>query len=70
MRPAKQVMIDKIIEAIKDFGEDTRKNTEMSTKDKCIQVDVLLDTIRFLDNYDENVKILNEHVNKNKWKEH
>ena len=59
MKPAKQIMIDKIIEAIKDLGHETKENEQVSTKDKFDQVDVLLDTMKFLNNYDENVKVLN-----------
>ena len=69
MKPAKQIMIDKIVEAIKNFGEETRNDKDTSLKDKCIQVDVLLDTIKFLDNYDENIKVLNDYyTKKDKWR--
>jgi translation elongation factor P/translation initiation factor 5A len=69
MKPAKQVMIDKIIEAIKDLGRETKENEQVSTKDKFDQVDVLLDTMKFLNNYDENVKVLNTYyAEKGKWR--
>lgn len=69
MKHAKQIMIDKIIEAIKDLGRETKENEQVSTKDKFDQVDVLLDTMKFLNNYDENVKVLNTYyTEKGKWR--
>ena len=61
MKTAKQIMIDKITEAIKDFGEQTRQDESISLEDKCLQVDVLIDTLKFLNNYDENVRVLNQY---------
>lgn len=67
-KDGKKVIIDKITEAIKDFGEQARQDETLSLEDKCLQVDVLVDTLKFLDNYDENVKVLNQHyLNKSKW---
>lgn len=67
-KDAKKVMIDKITEAIKDFGEQARQDETLSLGDKCLQVDVLIDTLKFLDNYDENVRVLNQYyLNKNRW---
>lgn len=65
---AKKAMVEKIANAIKGFGEEARNDETLSLKEKCQQVDMLLDTIRFLDNYDENVKVLNQYyLSKGKW---
>lgn len=70
MKKAKEVMIDKIVDAIKNFGAQVRANENLSLSEQIAQVDVLLDTIKFLDNYEENVKVLNEHHQKTdrRWK--
>ena len=39
MKTAKDIMIDKITEAIKDFGEQARQDESISLEDKCLQVD-------------------------------
>ena len=61
MNDAKQVMIDKLVNSIRDLSTDTRTNPYLSLGDKITQVDVVLDTIRFLSNYDENVQVLNKY---------
>ncbi|MBQ2639254.1 MAG: hypothetical protein IJF92_00610 [Bacilli bacterium] len=53
---------DKIIEKLKSIGEEIRENEDSeSVSIRASQMDVLLDTIRFLDRYDENVKVLNKY---------
>ena len=68
MKPTKQIMINKISKAIENFGRQAQQDKETSLEDKLLQVDVLLDTLKFLDRYEENVKVLNEYyANKEKW---
>jgi len=50
-----------VIKMLQGIGEFIRGDTSMSLKDKSIQMDVVLDTMRFLNNYEENVQVLNEH---------
>ena len=67
MKDAKQSMIDEISDRIRDLGEEIRYNKDLSIEDKMTQMDILLDTIKFLKDYDENVKILNKHRIEHKW---
>ena len=67
MKDAKQSMIDEISDRIRDLGEEIRYNKDLSMEDKMTQIDILLDTIKFLKDYDENVKILNKHRIEHKW---
>lgn len=70
MDPIKQAIIDKIMDSIKDVGEQIRTDKKLTLEDKLHQTDVLLDIMKFLKNYDENVKVLNDYHINNKWKEH
>lgn len=67
MEPAKQLMINQITKAIENFGKQVRRDENILIEDKCLQIDVLLDTLKFLENYDENVKILNKYYLNKKW---
>ena len=69
MENAKQTMIDKITDAIKDFGKEARENQTLTLNDKIDQVDVLLDTLKFLSDYDENVKVLNKYYANKRFQE-
>lgn len=61
MRKAKKDMIDKITHALKDIGDQTQNDETLPLTDKFFQVDVLMDTLRFLKDYEKNVKILNQY---------
>ena len=61
MRKAKKDMIDKITHALKDIGNQTQHDETLPLTDKFFQVDVLMDTLRFLKDYEKNVKILNQY---------
>jgi hypothetical protein len=61
MRKAKKDMIDKITHALKDIGDQTQHDETLPLTDKFFQVDVLMDTLRFLKDYEKNVKILNQY---------
>lgn len=50
-----------ILKALQDTGEIVREDKKASLDDKVIKMDVILDTMRFLNNYEENVKILNKY---------
>lgn len=58
----KEQIIDKLIRALQSEGEFIRQNQDMSMQEKLSEMDVLLDTMKFLQGYDENVKILNKEL--------
>lgn len=64
----KELMKEKIKEFIRQEALSLNDNLVLSPKDKLEQMDVLLNTDHFLNDYDENVKILNDHISKNRWK--
>lgn len=58
MKEGQQEIIDEIHNRIKGLGEEIRESGA-TINVQCTQMDVLLDTIRFLDHYEDNVKVLN-----------
>ena len=65
----KAVVIQKMQKMLEDIGRDLQKDNTLSIEQKLQQLNVILDTMKFLDKYTTNVKILNEYwLNKN-WKD-
>lgn len=65
-KPYKQALIEEIQIKLADRLDIVMNKKELTTDEKTLCFDVLLDTIHFLKNYDENVKVLNKHIlNKN-----
>ena len=60
--PAQQEMIDKLQKALLKEVEFIREHTDKTLDEKVEQVDILFDVVKFLGNYKENVKILNQHL--------
>ena len=54
-------LIDKINSYIKELGEELQKDQTVSNRDKLSQVDLLINTNKFLYDYDENVKVLDKY---------
>lgn len=54
-------MLDKITKKLQEIGEELQSDTELPVWDKATQMDVMLDTLHFLQDYDENVKVLNKY---------
>ena len=70
MNVSKKEMIDKITNNIKNLGEQAQQDKNLSLEEKASQVDVLLDTLKFLSNYEENVMALNKYyAAKGRWPE-
>lgn len=67
MTPREEI-IDKIQDLLLKEGKILQNDKEMPKKDKLDKVDVLLNLVKFLDNYDENIEILNKHIRENRWK--
>lgn len=61
IKQQQKIIMDKLTEAIRQFGEELQQDKTIASKDKATQLDILLDTLHFLDGYEENVPILNEY---------
>jgi hypothetical protein len=59
---AKEEVMNRMSNVLKGQAMYIKENTSLSTQDKCIQMDVALDIMRFLNDYDENCKVLNQHL--------
>ena len=64
----KKQIIDEITNFITQRGQQVR-DSDLSVDDQVTQVDVLLDTLHFLQGYDENVKVLNKYWLEKRWKQ-
>lgn len=64
----KKQIIDEITNFITQRGQQVR-DSDLSVDDQVTQVDVLLDTLHFLQCYDENVKVLNKYWLEKRWKQ-
>lgn len=54
-------MVKKLIKTIQTIGEDINTDDKLSIKVKSSQMDVLIQTLHFLTNYEENVKVLHDY---------
>ena len=57
----KEVVMDKLIEDLRRQGELLQQDKELSIQDKLTQMDVILDVLHFIQDYDENIKVLNNY---------
>lgn len=64
----KKQIIDELVQLIEQKGRELQAS-DLPAKDQLPQVDVLLDTIRFLDQYDTNVQVLNRYWREQHWKD-
>lgn len=62
-----QQTINNILLQLQDETYKIKQDTQTSIQQKCEQMDIILDTMKFLNNYKENVSILNEHLVKNRF---
>lgn len=65
---AKEMIMTRMTNVLKGQAMFVREDDTISIQDKCTQMDVILDLMRFLDNYDENVQILNRHIEQKRQK--
>ncbi len=54
-------IIDNITEKLEEIGKQIQQDKTLSPYDKAPQIDIVLDVLHFLQDYDENVKVLNEY---------
>ena len=59
-REFRKQIIDEVSELIMQKGKEIQ-DSDMPTMEQLTKVDVLLDTVHFLSDYDENVKVLNKY---------
>ena len=64
---AKEVVIKRMFNVLKGQGMYIKDNNDLSTQEKVEQMDVILDLMKFLKDYDENVQVLNKHLQNKKW---
>ena len=69
----KEVIMSRMTNVLKGQAMYIKEDDSISTQDKCIQMDVILDLMRFLNDYDENIQVLNRYIEqkrqKEKWEE-
>ena len=63
----KDVIIMKLQKLLQDIGQSVQDDDTLSTEHKLMQVDVILDTMKFLKDYDINIKVLNKYWLNKKW---
>lgn len=66
---AKETIMTRMSNVLKGQATHIREDESLSIQDKCIQMDIILDIMRFLNDYDENVKVLNKHLAEKKKRE-
>lgn len=65
----KRQIIDKIHDTLQELGIEVQCSSVLTPREQLTQADVLLDTMHFLRDYDENVKVLNKYWLEKKWKQ-
>ena len=60
-------MIDKLIIGLQAEGQFLRQDNTKSNEQKLEELDILLDVQKFLVNYEEATKILNDYLIEHKW---
>lgn len=61
-----QSTINNIINELQKQANEVRGDKQTTIQQKCEQMDILLDTMKFLNNYKENVAVLNAYLAKNR----
>ena len=65
----KETIMSRMTNVLKGQAMYIKEDDSISTQDKCIQMNVILDLMRFLNDYDENVQILNKYIEQKQQKE-
>jgi len=64
---SKEEVLEEIQNAFTKKLEKVRNDKSRDVYDKIVEVDILLNTMKFLKDYDENIKILNDYIKKNRF---
>ena len=65
---AKEEIIAKFQTAISQEIRFVRENNKLNINEKMDEIDVLMNMSKFLKDYDENIKVLNKHLEEKRWK--
>ena len=65
---AKEEIIAKFQTAISQEMRFVRENNKLNINEKMDEIDVLMNMSKFLKDYDENIKVLNKHLEEKRWK--
>ena len=65
---AKEEIIAKFQTAISQEMRFVRENNKLNINEKMDEIDVLMNMSKFLNDYDENIKVLNKHLEEKRWK--
>ena len=65
---AKEEMIMKLQTAISQEIRFIREHSELNIDEKMDEIGVLMNISKFLKDYDENIKVLNKHIDEKRWK--
>jgi len=63
----KKQMINKIILGLQAEGKFLEQDTTKTSEQKLLEMNVLVDTVRFLKDYEQNIKVLNTYLSEHKW---
>lgn len=58
---AKQQLMNRLFNVLRGQGTYIKEDESLSLEDRVQQMDIILDTMKFLKDYDENVKVLNKY---------
>ena len=68
VKKLRKSVIKQIDIKLQELGELIEQDDTLKPKDKLVQVDVILDVIKFLQHYKENTEILNSYWLNQNWK--
>lgn len=68
-KSSKDDIIKKVTAYLQKLGKEVQDNDGLTLYEKVTKADVLLDTIHFLSDYDENVKVLNSYWKNKRYKQ-
>ena len=57
----KDLMINEVLQALQERGEHLRDNKELTNMDTAERLDVLINVMHFLKDYDENIQVLDRY---------
>lgn len=57
----KDLMINEVLQALQEQGEHLRDNKELTNMDTAERLDVLINVMHFLKDYDENIQVLDRY---------